>query len=63
MTNEDYIKKLNRLKEIEEMVKKPEFSLDNIDSLIEETKVIVAECYGYTRGLKEKVEELDRLTL
>jgi len=63
MTNEDYIKKLNRLKEIEEMVKKPEFSLDNIDSLIEETKAVVAECYSYTRGLKEKVEELDKFTL
>lgn len=58
MTNEDYIKKLSRLREIEDAVKKPEFSLDNIDALIDETKAIVEECLAYTRGLREKVDEL-----
>ncbi|MBO8474786.1 MAG: hypothetical protein IAB91_05805, partial [Bacteroidetes bacterium] len=45
MTNQDYIKNIARLKEIEEIVKNPESSLDKIDGLIEETKELVKECY------------------
>ena len=60
MTNQDYINNVARLKEIEEIVKNPESSLDKIDELIEETKKIVSDCYAYTRGLKEKVESLDQ---
>ena len=58
MTNQEYIQHVARLKEIEEIVKNPESSLDKIDELIEETKRLVAECYAYTRGLKEKVDSL-----
>ncbi len=58
MTNEDYAKNVARLREIEQNVKNPEFSLDKIDELIEETKKIVAECSAYTRGLMEKVDSL-----
>ncbi|MBQ0016216.1 MAG: hypothetical protein KBT04_04470 [Bacteroidales bacterium] len=61
MTNQDYMRNIARLKEIEELVKKPEASLDNIDNLIAETKQLVTECYAYTRGLKVKVEELTQI--
>lgn len=58
MTNQDYIKNIARLKEIEDIVKNPESSLDKIDGLIEETKELVKECYSYTRSLKQKVDSL-----
>lgn len=58
MNNQDYKKNLGRLKEIEEIVKNPDSSLDSIDALLEETKKIVEECFAYTRNLKEKVEGL-----
>lgn len=58
MTNEEYIQKINRLKEIEALVKNPESSLEKIDELIEETKSLAAACYGYTRELKKKVDSL-----
>lgn len=58
MTNQDYIKNIARLKEIEAIVKNPESSLDKIDELIEETKKLVKECYSYTRSLKQKVDSL-----
>ncbi|MCQ2184447.1 MAG: hypothetical protein MJY62_03445 [Bacteroidales bacterium] len=58
MTNKEYIQHVDRLKEIESIVRNPESSLDRIDELIEETKRLVTECYGYTRGLKLKVETL-----
>ncbi len=63
MTNQEYIQKVARLKEIEEIVKNPESSLDKIDDLIEETKQIVTSCYGYTRGLKSKVESLNKVNM
>ena len=63
MTNQEYIQKVARLKEIEEIVKNPESSLDKIDDLIEETKQIVMSCYGYTRGLKFKVESLNKVNM
>lgn len=59
MTNKDYLNKVARLKEIEAIVRNPETSLDVIDEIMEETRRIVSECYGYTRGLKEKVEALN----
>ena len=59
MTNEEYIKNIQRLKEIESTVKNPQLSLDKIDGLIEETKKIAKDCYAYTRGLKEKVDSLN----
>ena len=59
MTNEDYIRNTRRLKEIEQQVKDPEFSLDKMDSIIEETTRLAAECRAYTRTLTDKVEALD----
>ncbi|MCQ2167907.1 MAG: hypothetical protein MJY69_04470 [Bacteroidales bacterium] len=61
MTNEDYINKVKRLKEIEETVKNPEVSLDSMETLIEETGRIVKECHEYTRKLREKVDSLNNI--
>ncbi len=58
MTNQDYIRNMARLKEIEAIVKNPESSLDKIDELIDETRKLVGECYSYTRALKQKVDSL-----
>ena len=58
MTNEDYIKNLKRLAQIEKTVKDPSFSLDKIDDLLEETKLLVEQCYNYTKGIKDKLEDL-----
>ena len=60
MNNEEYAKKIARLREIEQSVRKPEFSLDKIDELIEETRKIVEDCSAYTRTLLEKVEKLGK---
>lgn len=59
MTNKEYIEKINRLKEIEAMVKNPDSSLDKIDELIEETKTLASACYAYTRELRDKVSSLE----
>lgn len=63
MTNKEYIQKINRLKEIEALVKNPDSSLEKIDELIEETKTLAAACYAFTRELRDKVETLDSITL
>lgn len=59
MTNKEYLDKLARLKEIDSLVRKPELGLDKIEELITETKKLVEECYGYTRGLKKQVESME----
>lgn len=61
MTNKEYIQKINRLKEIEAMVKNPDSSLEKIDELIEETRTLASACYAYTRELREKVDTLDEI--
>ena len=59
MTNKEYIQNVNRLKEIEALVKNPESSLEKIDELIEETRTLASACYAYTRELREKVDSLN----
>lgn len=61
MNNEDYRKNIERLKEIEKTVRDPESSLDKIDELIDETRRLVEECYGYTRMLSGTISALDDL--
>ena len=61
MKNQEYIQKINRLKEIETLVKDPESRLDKIDELIEETKALASACYAYTRELREKVDSLGEI--
>ncbi len=62
MDSAKYKKNMERLREIEALVKNPETGLDALDAFLEETKVLVTECYRYTRGLSVKVEELEAIT-
>lgn len=59
MTIKDYQKNIERLKEIESIVKNPESSLDKIDELLAETKKLAEECHAYTRTLRDKVDTLE----
>lgn len=59
MTIEDYKKNIERLKEIEAIVKNPESSLDKIDALLAETKALAEQCRNYTRELRGKVDTLE----
>lgn len=59
MTIEEYRKNIERLKEIEAIVKNPESALDSIDALLAETKKITGQCRAYTRELREKVDTLE----
>lgn len=62
MDSNQYKQHVQRLQEIEALVKNPETALGDIDALIEETKRLVTECYSYTRTLSDKVAELDKIT-
>ena len=58
MTNKEYLEKVERLRQIEQIVKDPQTGLDKIDGLIEETNGIVEECSAFLHGLKEKVDAM-----
>ena len=53
MTETDYKRNIERLKQIEAQVKDPSFSLDGIEPLLKESARLVQECKDYTRGLRE----------
>ena len=58
MNNEAYKEKVERLKELEAMVKDPELSLDKVDDILKETEKLVKECRNYLRGVEDKLQEL-----
>ena len=58
MNNEAYKEKVERLKELEAMVKNPELSLDKVDDILKETEKLVKECRNYLRGVEDKLQEL-----
>ena len=58
MNNEAYKEKVERLKELEAMVKEPELSLDKVDDILKETEKLVKECRNYLRGVEDKLQEL-----
>ena len=58
MNNEAYKEKVERLKELEAMVKDPELSLDKADDILKETEKLVKECRNYLRGVEDKLQEL-----
>lgn len=62
MNSNDYKNYLARLEEIERKVKDPETGQDDLEGLLEEAKTIVKNCYRYTRGLLDKIEELESIT-
>lgn len=56
MTQQDYKRNIERLKEIEAQIKDPSFSVDRIEDLLSESESIVKECKEYTRNLREKLD-------
>ena len=58
MNNDAYKERVERLKELEAMVKDPELSLDKVDDILKETEKLVNECRNYLRGVEDKLQEL-----
>lgn len=58
MNNDAYKERVERLKELEAMVKDPELSLDKVDDILKETEKLVKECRNYLRGVEDKLQEL-----
>lgn len=56
----DYAKALAELGEIAKKVEDPETKLDDIDALVERSKVLVKECKDYLRTVKDKIDALDQ---
>lgn len=56
MTQQDYKRNIERLKEIETQIKDPSFSVDSLEDLLLESEAIVKECKEYTRSLREKLD-------
>ena len=56
MNQQDYIGKIERLRQIEKQVKDPSFSLDRIEEMLEESGNIVKECKEYVRTLRGKLD-------
>lgn len=56
MTQQDYKRNIERLKEIEAQIKDPSFSVDSLEDLLLESEAIVKECKEYTRFLREKLD-------
>lgn len=62
MDSLQYKKNVERLREIEALVRDPGSGLGDIDKLLDETRRLVTECFLFTRGLSEKVAQLDAVT-
>ncbi|MBR1522751.1 MAG: exodeoxyribonuclease VII small subunit [Bacteroidales bacterium] len=58
----DYAKAIAELEEIAAKVEKPETRLDDIDALVGRSKVLLEQCRQYLRGVKEKIDSLDKET-
>ncbi len=56
MTQQDYKRNIERLKEIEAQIKDPSFSVDSLEDLLLESESIVKACKEYTRSLREKLD-------
>lgn len=56
MTEKEYKDNMERLRAIEEEIKKPDFSLDRIETLLEESRKRINECRDYLRGIREELQ-------
>lgn len=56
----DYAKAIAELEEIAVKVENPETSLDNIDKLVARSKELLKLCREYLKGVKDKIDSLDR---
>lgn len=55
----DYAKAVAELDGIAAKVEKPETRLDDIDALVERSKVLLKQCRDYLRGVKEKIDSIE----
>lgn len=56
----DYAKAIAELDEIAAKVENPETKLDDIDALVGRSKELLKRCREYLRGVKEKIDSLDK---
>ena len=56
----DYAKAVAELEEIAKKVENPETKLDEVDVLVGRSKELVKACRDYLRGVKDKIDALDR---
>lgn len=56
----DYAKAISELDEIAAKVENPETKLDDIDALVGRSKELLKQCREYLRGVKEKIDSLDK---
>ncbi len=54
----DYAKAMAELEEIARKVENPETKLEQLDSLISRSKVLIKACRDYLRGIQEKIDSL-----
>jgi exodeoxyribonuclease VII small subunit len=54
----DYAKAMAELEEIARTVENPETKLEQLDSLISRSKVLIKACRDYLRGIQEKIDSL-----
>ena len=56
----DYAKAMAELEEIAKKVENPETKLEEIDSLVSRSKVLIKDCRDYLRAFQEKIDSLDK---
>lgn len=56
MTEKEYKENMERLRSIEEEIKKPDFSLDRIEAVLEESRRRISDCRAYLRGLRDELQ-------
>lgn len=56
----DYAKAIAELDEIAAKVENPETRLDDIDTLVNRSRELLAQCREYLRSVKEKIDTLDK---
>lgn len=56
----DYSKAVAELEEIARKVENPETGLDDIETLVQRSRVLIARCREYLKSVKEKIDSLDK---
>ncbi len=56
----DYAKAMAELEDIAKKVENPETKLEDIDSLVSRSKVLIKACRDYLRTFQEKIDSLDK---
>lgn len=56
----DYAKAMAELEDIAKKVENPETKLEDIDSLVSRSKVLIKACRDYLRTFHEKIDSLDK---